>query len=290
MTHPPADSDQPDQPDRPDPQTDGVDPIDIDPKSPRPERLHNYLVGGDAHFAADRHLAAELTSTSPVDVAAASASVQSLGAFMTRTVRYLVRRAGVRQFFNAGTPVPTGKGVHVVAQKFAPETRVVYASSDPVVLAHAHQLKSTIEGATAFIHASLRRHLTHVLAETAETLDLTRPVAVLLLGYLNFIPDDHEAHHLVARLLDTVPSGSYLVVAHTSGDLHQDMDKAAQHLRNTTGWPFALRTRAQIARFLGGLELVEPGLVQIDDWRLDDDEPPPDSDEVPIYGVVARKP
>jgi hypothetical protein len=271
-------------------------PFEIDTHAPRPERVYNYLVGGGANFAVDQELGHFLNGRSPVTLEAVQANARDLGAFMVRSVRYLAAEAGICQFLNAGTPVPAGLTVHEVAQEVAPAARVVYTSSDPVVLAHAHTLcHGSSEGVAALVHGSLRRDPDEVLAQAAATLDLTRPVAVLLLGYLNFVPDHKGPYGLVARVLEALPSGSHLVIAHMTSDvdesIREDTWKTVDYLTRTMRWPYVLRSRAEIARFLDGLALVEPGFVHVDHWRRYEDQTIPYPEAlVPLWAGVGRKP
>jgi hypothetical protein len=269
------------------------DPFAIDADVAHPARIQNYLLGGDDNFAADRDVAEHMSQALPDGVETARAAVRSLGAFVGRAVRYLAGEAGVRQFLNVGAAIPGGKNVHDVAQQTAPESRVVYVGNDPVALAKSHALRAASpEGATAYLHGSLREPQP-ILRQAAATLDLTVPVAVILATTLNLIPDDSDPHGLLARLLKGVPSGSYLVVAHASADFDAEgMPEASSRLNKSMRDAWALRDHATIARFFDGLDLVAPGLVQIDTWRpTEDGPPPPPSGRItPIYGAVAHKP
>lgn len=272
------------------------DPYEIDTHASRPERLYNYLVGGGGNFTADREAAHRLAAHAPAAIDALRANALALGAFMVRTVRHLTREAGIRQFLNAGTPVPTVTTVHDVAQQVAPECRVVYTSSDPVVLAHAHALREgSTQGVAELVHGSLRRHPCQVLEEAAATLDFSQPVAVLLLGYLNFVPDELDPRGLVDLLMNSVAPGSYLVLAHSTSDVDESVSEGlwsiADYLTRELRWPWVLRSRAEIERFLDGLELMEPGVVQIDQWQRYANQPAPYAELlVPIWGGVGRKP
>jgi hypothetical protein len=208
---------------------------------------------------------------------------------MVRAVRHLARERGVRQYMNIGTPIPTADDVHVVAQRIAPESRIVYVGNDPVVLAHAHSLrKSTPDGVAAYVHGTLRRP-DELLEQAAATLDFASPIAVMLLGTLAFVPDEHDPHGIAAKLQEALPAGSYLVVAHTT-DLYKGVTESAERLSEVLGSPFVVRPRAEITRFFDGLDIVEPGLVQIDQWRPDPEDPPPDLRyPVPILAAIGRK-
>ena len=280
----------PDQPSSPSDQ-DG-DPFAIDTSVAYPARVHDYLAGGDSNFAADRELADALGETLPGGIDTARTAVRALGAVMRRTVRHLAGEEDVDQFLNIGATIPTARKIHEVAQQAAPGSRFVYVGDDPVVLAHAHTLRgSAPEGASAYVHGSLRDPQA-ILQQAAETLDLRQPVALMLLTTLNFVPDADDPFEIVARLLQAVPSGSYLTIAHASHDFGAEgMIEAAERLDKALEQPYVLRSRAEIARFFDGLDLVDPGLVQIDHWRPHDDSPVPRTERpTPIYVAVGRKP
>jgi hypothetical protein len=288
----------------------GAPPIEIDADVAHPARVHNYLAGGNAHFAADREAVEKLSELLPDGLDNARVAVQSMTRFQHRAVRFLTGEAGITQFLKVGTAIPAAEDVHEVAQAATPGAKVVYVGSDPLILAHAHALRrGGGDGRTAYIHGSLtepeeltRRasgalHSMLVdpegLAQRASALlDLSEPVAVLLPATLNFVPDQNDPYGLVARLLRTVPSGSYLVLAHTSHDITaRGMVEAAERFSKLLGEPYVTRSRDEIARFFDGLDVVEPGVVQIDRWRPDDEGAPalPSGRPVPLYGAVARK-
>lgn len=267
------------------------DPFAIDPTHPEPARIQNYLAGGDSHFTADQRVAEEMGSALPGGVDTARAAVRTLGAFVGRAVRYLAGEAGIRQFLNIGVAVPTEKFVHRVAQQAASDARFVYVSDDPMVLAHAHDLRrSSPEGASDYIHGSLR-DVAPVLHEAAGTLKFESPIAVILPTTLNFVPDDAAAAAAIAELMGAVVSGSYLVVVHASYDIPAEgMPEAADRLRAALDDRYRVRTKDEIARFFDGLAMVEPGLVPIEGWRSDPNAPSRSGDRpVPIYGGVALK-
>jgi S-adenosyl methyltransferase len=270
--------------------------LDIDTRVSRPARLHNYLAGGEGNFAVDREAAEKLTASLPDGIDTARAAVRSLADFTERAVRYLTVEAGVEQLLYVGMPVPTGRELHEIAQGFAPSARVVYVGNDPVVLAHAHTLKRGVpEGATAYVQGSLHEPAS-IWAAAGRTLDLSRPVAVLVPLTLCFVPDDASPHRVVAGLLDPVPAGSHLMIAHPTTDIPTEgMDEATAHLVEAIAEPYVVRSREDIARFVEGLDLVPPGLVQIDAWRPSLSSPappaPPSSPPpLPIYAALARKP
>jgi S-adenosyl methyltransferase len=275
---------------RGDPDTDAEIDTDVETDVARPARVRNYLAGGDDNFAADRKAVDRAVADYPGGMEAARATVRSLAAFMVRAVRYLAAERGVRQFLHIGTPIPTAEDVHVVAQRIAPESRIVYVGNDPLVLAHAHSLrKSTPSGAAAYVDGTLRRP--HELLErAAATLQLDRPVAVMLLATMGFVPDRHDPHGIVSRLLSPLSPGSHLVLAHTTDDLHEGVAEAADRLSESMGERYTVRSHAEVLRFFTGLELVAPSLVQIDQWRPDPEQAvPEDEPPVPIYAGVGVK-
>jgi hypothetical protein len=268
----------------------GREPADIDTSVAHPARVRNFLAGGVDNFAADRKAVEHAASDYPGGMAAARATVRSLADFMVRAVRHLATECGVRQYLHIGTPIPTADDVHVIAQRVAPESRIVYVGNDPVVLAHAHSLrKSTPAGAAAYVHTTLRR-TDELLDQAAATLDFTKPIAVMLLGTLAFVPDEHDPHGIMTKLREALAPNSYLVVAHTT-DLYKGVVEAGKRLSDTMGEPFVVRTRAEISRFFDGTDLLDPGLVQIDEWRPDPEQPVPDDPlPVPILSAVAITP
>jgi hypothetical protein len=259
-----------------------------------PARVRNFLAGGDANFNADRKAAEYAAGDMPGGMDLARATVRSLGGFMVRAVQHLVSDEGVDQYVYIGTPIPTAEDVHVVAQRVAPSARIVYVGDDPVVMAHAHSLrKGSPSGAAAYVHASLR-DIPGLLDKAAETLDFTRPVALILIGTLSFVPDDRDPWAMVGRLMDPLPSGSHLIVAHSS-DMYEGIVEAGERLSEQLRGSFVVRARADVERFFEGLELVEPGLVQIDQWRPDASRTVSEDDvqhrwPVPLLAGVGRKP
>jgi SAM-dependent methyltransferase len=184
-------------------------------------------------------------------------------------IRYLAGEAGIRQFLDIGTGIPTAGNTHEIAQAIAPESRVVYVDYDPIVLAHARALLTSNEaGATEYIDADLRDTGT-ILAQAAELLDFTRPVAVTLIAILHAIPDSDDPHVVVARLMDAVPSGSYLVISHPGSDLfnRETLDGLKGVASRMVHHELATRSREQVGRFFEGTDLVEPGLVPLEEWR-----------------------
>jgi hypothetical protein len=256
---------------------------DVDTGVAHIARVYNYWLGGQDNFAADR-AAAEVVITSYPTVLA---SVRAQREFLGRAVSYLAGEAGIRQFLDIGTGLPSAGNTHEVAQRVAPESRIVYVDNDPIVLAHARALlASSPQGATAYLDADLR-NTGEILAEAAGLLDFSEPVAVLLIGILHCVPDSDDPAALVNRLLAAVPPGSYLVIAHPASDVHaSQIGTAAKQLNQVMAEPVTLRTHAEVARFFDGLDLVEPGVVQLHRWRA---APAGPGTELANYGGVARK-
>jgi S-adenosyl methyltransferase len=265
-----------------------VDPT-IDTSKPHAARMYDYLLGGKDHFAVDRETAEKAIKAIPTGRTAAREN----RAFLGRAVRYLAAEAGIRQFLDIGTGLPSANNVHEVAQAVAPQARVVYVDNDPIVLAHARALLTgTSTGRTAYVAADLRepeKILTH--HATRETLDFGQPLALMLVGILHFVPDEENPAQIMATLLDALPSGSYLAASHGALEFNPEGAAAWTRTYQDSGVPFQLRTADEFADLaFRGLEIVEPGLVVISEWRPDSDGPRPLPSEVGINGAVARKP
>ena len=258
----------------------------IDTTVPHSARIWNYWLGGKDNFAVDRAAGDAWAETFPGirDIARASRS------FLTRSLHYLAAEAGIRQFLDIGTGLPTADNTHQVAQRVAPGARIVYVDNDPLVLAHARALlTSTPEGATAYIHADLRDP-DKILAEAAEALDFTKPIALILSGVLGHVVDIGEARSIVRGLMDALPSGSYLSLNDGTSVVGGDqVEQATQDYNESGALPYIQRTPEEIASFFDGLELVPPGMVSCPRWRPD--PAPADSlAEVDAFGGVGRKP
>src|ERR1700733_15304938 len=227
-------------------------------------RVYDYWLGGKDNFAVDR-IAAERVIAAHPDIVR---SARGNRVFLGRAVRYLVREAGVRQFLDLSTGLPAANNTHEVAQRPAPECRVVYVDNDPVVLSHAKALlASGPEGATAYVDADLRDPET-ILAAAAEVLDFSRPVAVMLVAILQHISDHDDPYEIVARVAASVPPGSYLVLSHPARDIEAAaMAEIADRMNELVAEKVTHRTRAEVLRFFDGFELVEPGLVPVPRWR-----------------------
>jgi hypothetical protein len=262
-------------------------PLPFDTSVAHQARIYDYLLGGKDNYAADRAAADELTKTWP----GLPFSARANRAFLGRVVRYLAEEAGIRQFLDIGTGIPTAGNTHQVAQAIAPESRVVYVDYDSVVLAHARALLDSSEaGATDYIHADLRDTGT-VLAQAAGLLDFTRPVAVMLLAVLHAMPDSDNPQRIAARLMDAVPSGSYLAISHTASDLlgqqaREGVKDVVDRLVQQDG---AARSREQVAGFFEGMDLVQPGLVRVEEWRPKSGAGTSNTVKSALWGAVARK-
>jgi S-adenosyl methyltransferase len=230
-------------------------------------RMYDYLLGGKDNFAADREAIAATLKVFPEMAFTARAN----RAFLGRLIRFLAGEAGMRQFLDIGTGIPTAGNTHQVAQAIAPDSRVVYVDYDPIVLAHARALLvSHQEGATEYIDADLR-DTPAILSQASQLLDFSQPVAVTLLAILHAIPDSDDPHAVVASVMDAVPSGSYLAVSHMGSDLigEQSQREMRDIGSRMSQQQFSYRTREQVAAFFAGMDLVEPGLVRVEEWRPD---------------------
>ncbi|WP_419992485.1 SAM-dependent methyltransferase [Streptomyces boninensis] len=257
----------------------------IDPSVPHSARIWNYWLGGKDNYAADRAVGDQVREVYPAIVDVARHSRLFLG----RAVRLIAGERGIRQFLDIGTGLPTADNTHEVAQRTAPESRIVYVDNDPLVLTHARALlTSSPEGACAYIDGDAREP-EKILAEAARTLDFDRPVGLMLLGALGSVLDDEEAYAIRDRLVAALAPGSYLVFEDGTNAINREAADAAEQTRAEGGDPYRLRDREQMARFLDGLEVLEPGLVSVSRWRVEGNafrEP----EEVNAFCAVARKP
>jgi O-methyltransferase involved in polyketide biosynthesis len=259
---------------------DEAPPAAIDTTVPHSPRIWNYWLGGRDNYAVDREAGDQYREVFPgiADVARMSR------AFLIRAVRYLAGEAGVRQFLDVGTGLPTADNTHEVAQRVAPESRIVYADNDPLVLAHARALLSSKpEGACEYLDADVRDPAA-ILAAAGGLLDFTQPVALMLMGIMGHFTDE-EAYPIVSRLLDGLPSGSHFAL-YDGADTNEAFSQAQQGYNESGAVPYHLRSPGQFARFFEGLELVEPGVVPVPQWRPDSD---PAGQPVYSYCGVGRK-
>jgi len=253
-------------------------------------RIYDYVLGGKDNYALDREAAEAAMRT----FTSLQISMRANRVFMHRVGRYLAADCGISQFLDIGTGIPTSPNLHEVVQAIAPHARIVYTDNDPIVLAHARALMtSTPQGRTSYIQADLRDPDTILAApQLTATLNLDEPVALLAIAVLHFIEDDDEAHRVVRRLLDALPSGSYFAISTATGDFDLEGTATVEQAYRDRGEVLRHRTKAQVERFFEGLELVDPGIVQVHRWRPDDLATglvKRDAD-VALYGGMARKP
>jgi S-adenosyl methyltransferase len=266
--------------------------VDLQTDRPHPARVYDYLLGGKDNFAADRAAAHEGMKANPNSLI----PPRENRAFLRRAVRYLAGDAGISQFLDIGTGIPTSPNVHEIAQEVNRRARIAYVDNDPIVLAHARALlTSGPEGKTAYVDADLR-DVQKILgsADVNATLDLSQPVALMLIAVLHFIPDEDDPHGLVSRLMAALPSGSYLALSHLTGDFDPAAWEGVAAVYRRSGVIMRVRTRPDIERFFAGLDLVDPGVASLPRWRPDpagagEPETPTDA-AVSVYGGVARKP
>jgi S-adenosyl methyltransferase len=251
---------------------------------PQTARIWNYWLGGKDNFAVDRAVGEEIRVAFPMIVE----NARLARSFLARAVRYLTGEAGIRQFLDVGTGLPTADNTHQVAQAGAPESRIVYVDNDPLVLAHARALlTSSPEGVTDYVDADLRDPA-KILREASRTLDLTQPVALMLMGILGHVRDDDEARSIVQRIMDGLASGSYLAT-YDGTNTSPEVVEAANIWNQSANPTYHLRSPEQIASFYEGLELVEPGVVSVPRWRPDPTSPDI-SAEIDQFCGVGRKP
>jgi hypothetical protein len=257
----------------------------IDTSVPHPARVYNYFLGGTDNFEADQVAAEAAINAFP----RTAESARAARAFLRRIVRFLAAEAGIKQFLDIGSGLPSGENVHQVAQSAASEATIVYVDNDPIVLRHAESLLAgSGEGTVVFLDAELREP-DKILSRAAQTLDFSQPVAVLLLGILHNIGDDDDPRTIVRSLMRATPGGSYLAIGHLTADIYPEMIEFARALNERAiDAPLVLRDHAQVTSFFDGLELVEPGVVQLSKWR------PQSTAEseaaAALWGGVARKP
>ncbi|QCX81508.1 S-adenosyl methyltransferase [Streptomyces sp. YIM 121038] len=261
----------------------------IDTASAHSARIYDYILGGKDYYPADKEAGDVMAQEWP----ALPIHMRANRDFMDRAVTYLAREAGIRQFLDIGTGIPTSPNLHEIAQSVAPASRVVYVDNDPIVLTLSQGLlASTTEGMTSYIEADMLDPDTILNApELRETLDLGEPVALTIIAIVHFLLDEHDATGIVKRLLEPLPSGSYLAMSVGTADFApEDVARVAREYA-ARGLPMRLRTRAEAGRFFEGLDLVEPGIVQVHKWRPDGTEGEMIKDEdIAMYGAVARKP
>nr|WP_203614787.1 SAM-dependent methyltransferase [Streptomyces sp. SID13726] len=247
-------------------------------------RVWNYWIGGKDNYEVDQRVGDQVAGMFPIirDVARADRW------FLGRSVRYLAEERGIRQFLDIGTGLPTVDNTHEIAQRIAPDARIVYVDNDPIVLVHARTLlTSTHEGTTDYIDADVHDPAA-ILERAAGTLDFDKPVAVMMLGILNFVLDTDEARRIAREVMASMPAGSHLALTHPTydADLGGEGNIPAMEFWNANATPpITARSGADIATFFEGLEILEPGLVSCSRWRAEADSPA----VVPQFGAVAVK-
>lgn len=264
-------------------------PRTIDTSRPQSARMYDYFLGGKDNFAIDRQTAETAMRSWP----AVKTAVRENRTFLGRTVRYLAQTAGVRQFLDIGTGLPSSNNVHEVAQSVASDARVVYVDNDPIVLSHARSLlRGTTEGRTAYIEADLRQP-DRILADPAlnDTLDLSQPVALMLVAILHFVVDAHDPGGLIRSLMSALAPGSYLVASHVTPEHDPVGVLGLERTYHAGGVAAQARPVADFTTMaFSGLELVDPGVVLVSDWRPEHGDRPLPASVVNWYGGVARKP
>jgi hypothetical protein len=267
----------------------GPFPIELD--VPRLARIRNAISGGDANFTVDRDVVKSLADATPAGLAGLQGVIEALQRFKTRAVRTVADESDVRQFLHIGTATSSSEMVHEHVVSLVPDARVVYASYDTTTLAHVHALwRDAPDGAVAHVHSRFE-HPERILDGATETLDLGEPVAVVLPTTLNVVTDE-VAQALVDALRGALASGSYMVMAQTSLDIYAEgAAEVVEMLNGALEEPYIARTREEIAHHLEGFDLLDPGLVPIEQWRSDGDPPfLPEGQLIPLFGAVGRKP
>jgi S-adenosyl methyltransferase len=247
-----------------------AEPAEIDTSVAHAARVYDYLLGGRANFKVDREAAERAYTAWPGGIDRVRTDVRTHRAALGRVVRYLSRDAGIRQFLDIGTGIPKENNVHEVAQREAPQAQIVYVDRDPIVLAHAHQLlRGTREGAVSYIYGDLHQP-GPILREAAKTLDFSRPTAIVLFGILHFFGEKDDPHGLIGELTAPLAAGSHLALSHLASDQSGDeLSETFKRLNRALAEQVVLRSRDEVAGLFGGLEPVEPGIVQAADWRPD---------------------
>jgi hypothetical protein len=256
----------------------------IDTSVPHPARRYDYWLGGKDNFAADRESGDAVAAAFPTIKTAAIENRR----FMHRAVRHLAD-AGVRQFLDIGCGIPTSPNTHEIAQAVDPAARVVYVDNDPIVLTHARALlTSHPDGVTDYIDADVRDP-DSILTAAGQLLDLREPVGLLLVAVLHFVVDAEDPYGIVGRLVAALPPGSYLVVSHSTYDLHlPEVVERLEQVRIASGGHARTRSRDEVTQFFSGLQLVEPGVVSVSEWRPEAGVTPPDAAQVSVWGAVGR--
>lgn len=263
-------------------------PPEFDTTTAHSARVYDFYLGGTDHFPVDRETGLKAMQSWP----AVRTAVRENRAFLGRAVRYLAGEAGIRQFLDIGTGIPTEPNLHQVAQETAPDARVVYADNDPIVLRHAEALlRGSAEGSTQYVHADVRDPDT-ILRLAAETLDLSRPVSLSLIALTHYLGDEEDdVHGLLKRYVEALAPGSFLILSQVTQDLSPEGVARAAGLFRRSGTPFHPRTLPEFYRFFDGLELLGPGVIPVHGWRPEPVDVEAQAEGVvPVYAGVARKP
>ncbi|WP_433664557.1 SAM-dependent methyltransferase [Nocardia sp. CA-128927] len=268
-------------------QTAAALPTKIDTSVAHEARVYDYWLGGRDNYPADRALGDAIATHIPAIRTMARAN----RAFLGRAVDYLTREAGIDQFLDIGTGIPTAGNTHEVAQQLNPAARVVYVDNDPIVLAHARALMSSKpQGKTAFIHADLHDPVAILRDDTLRvTLDLDQPVAIMLVAIMMYFRDEDEPHDIIKNLLDVVPVGSYLVITHPTADFDEQAMAGVVAAAEQAGITFHPRSRAETETLFAGTELIEPGVVPVVTWHPEPGEDPADPESAWYWAGIGRK-
>ena len=261
----------------------------IDTENAHSARIYDYIIGGKDYYPADKEAGDAMSREWP----ALPVHMRANRDFMNRAVRYLAEEKGIRQFLDIGTGIPTSPNLHEIAQSVAPDARVVYVDNDPIVLTLSQGLlASTPEGKTAYVEADMLDPAGILAApELRDTLDLSRPVALTVIAIVHFVLDEDDAVGIVNRLLEPLPSGSYLAMSIGTADFAPEEVGRVSREYAARNMPMRLRTEAEADEFFAGLELVEPGVVQVHKWHPDGASTEEIRDEdIAMYGAVALKP
>jgi S-adenosyl methyltransferase len=260
------------------------EPVDFDTSVAHIARVYDYWLGGKDNFAADREAGDEALQAYPDLVS----SVRANRAFLARGVRYLAAEAGIRQFLDIGTGIPSANNTHEVAQRTAPGSRVVYVDNDPIVLAHARALLvAGPDGATDYLDADLR-DTAEILEHAAGFLDFSQPVGVMLVAVLHLIGPDDDPYGIVRQLMAAVPPGSYLLLSHVASDIEPEkMAEMGKRLNRLLAQKGYYRNQAEVTEFFAGLDLLEPGVVPVQHWRQDSEVE--GARRSAMWGALARK-
>jgi SAM-dependent methyltransferase len=261
--------------------------VEIDTARAHPSRVYDYMLGGHTNFQVDRDAAERGAAALLGGFDRGCKMVRDQRGFLRSAIEWLATEAEMRQFLDVGTGVPNADNVHGVARLAAPDARIVYVDNDPIVLAHAAELLVD-DDVTAYVHEDLR-HPERILRRAAATLDFREPVGLVLVGVLHLIEDRDDPWGLVAELVDALAVGSYVVISHMASDIEAEMTEAAERANATMRDPFVLRDRAEVVRFLYGLDVIEPGLVTVDRWSPDGRVREVAGPVTPFYAAVGQK-